>query len=64
MRCRPEICTENVRKRTKTKRKQTADNNSAKHEGSVNEGKTQSTTLLKNILGSQIGSQSQIKVNN
>ena len=51
-------------KEQKTERKQTTDNNSAKKEGSVDEGKKQSTTLFKNILESQIDSQSQIKVNN
>ena len=52
-------------KEQKTKTKQKTDNNSAKkNEGSVDEGKKQSTTLLKNILESQIDSQSQIKVNN
>lgn len=40
------------------------DNNSAKKEGSVDEGKKQSTTLFRNILESQIDNQSQIKVNN
>ena len=49
-------------KEQKTERKQTTDNNSAKNEGSVDEGKKQSTTLFKNILESQIDSQSQIKV--
>ena len=53
-------------KEPKTERKQTTDNNSAKNEGSVDEGKKQSTTLFKkkNILESQIDSRSQIKVNN
>ena len=51
-------------KEQKTERKPTTDNDSAKNEGSVDEGKKQSTTLFKNILESQIDSQSQIKVNN
>ena len=51
-------------KEQKTKTKQKTDINSAKKEGSVDEGKKQSTILLKNILESQIDSQSQIKVNN
>ena len=34
-------------KEQKTERKQTTDNNSAKNEGSVDEGKKQSTTLKK-----------------
>ena len=51
-------------KEQKTKRKQTTDNNSAKKESSVDECKKQSKPLLKNILESQIDSQSQIKINN